>query len=151
MNIFLSLVMTLTLFSCSSKNVDESMANGSVSNIVYFTKAKDGSVYYALFPSPSWNGVATSMENDPTIPKKGVFIQPHLKNGLWVDGIKKDIPPTGGAFYLKHSGELIKVDLTKKELDSLSTEAGIKLSKSIQKKYYQDEKEGAEKEEERGQ
>jgi len=96
MKYLFTLVLTFLLFSCSKNELNERLANGSISSTVYFTKSENGSVFYAVFPSPMWEVTSTIMQDEPSIPSEGVFIITHIRNGLWVDGVKKDIPPEGG-------------------------------------------------------
>ena len=139
MKYLFTLVLTFLLFSCNKNEPDKGLANGSISSTVYFTKSEDCSVFYAVFPSPLWGGTTTTMQDEPFIPSKGVFIISHIRNGLWVDGVKKDIPSEGGAFYLQRSGDLVKMELSKDELNSLAAEKGIKLANDLRAKYSQAE------------
>lgn len=137
------LAIGIALVSCRHGGEEGGLPNGSISNLVYFTKSEDGNVFYAVFPSTEWDRISTSMRPDSTIPSDGVFIRPDVKNGLWVDGVKKAIPPNGGAFYLNRSGELQDLEISPDELNRFTTNDGIGMSKLIREKNHKAEQNAA--------
>ncbi|NWK57745.1 hypothetical protein HW115_19155 [Verrucomicrobiaceae bacterium N1E253] len=139
MRTMILLAVICSIVSCDSRQVEDGLASGSLDKTVYFTKRGDGSVFYAIFPSPIWKSITTTMQSDPIIPSKGILIQPHVKNGLWVNGSRKYIPTSGGAFYLGRSGDLIVLDVSQSDLNMIAAEDGIELAERILAEQYKAE------------